>query len=375
MALKRVKYLFIDDEGRLIADLEGGARSIVGLTRSEAGQPGGVASLNNQGKIPVPQFPNDVATQGDVQQVRVMMTRAALRLLATQNNDGGWEWMNPDTNPSQGVPSPANTLGVTCQGLLDCYRVGSSARCLTACRAVYDSMVTYSEDPDPSKHRIRGPDITYLVELSEVTMTRSYADFAKTRWVSARAEFGGGTATGLAQWIRDTRIAQSLPAIISWDINLYVQGLLALERYFPGEGFGSQANEMVEVIYDSLYVPPVDFDITDDTLNEFWNGISGALDAFLSTETHPTQSGALASQLVGGQEDDGHFPGIVDGSDIQTTAYAVLALIKAEKDRAVLSSINYLVGSQLNNGGWLYDGGENTEVTSEVIQAVYHFTF
>ena len=84
---------------------------------------------------------------------------------------------------------------------------------------------------------------------------------------------------------------------------------------------------------------------------------------------------ALTTQLEGGQADDGHFPGVGDGSDAQTTAYAVLALFHAGRDRSVVAAVNYLVGSQLDNGGWLYDGGENTEVTSEAVQAIYNFTF
>lgn len=40
MSLKRVKYLYVDD-GKFIADLEGGQRSIIGLTQSMSGEPGG----------------------------------------------------------------------------------------------------------------------------------------------------------------------------------------------------------------------------------------------------------------------------------------------------------------------------------------------
>jgi len=375
MALKKVKILFVDDEGRLVADLEGGRRSIIGLTLKENGTPGGVPSLNHEGRIPASFMPTSSANMADVEETRIRLTRACLRLLATQNKDGGWEWMNPDTNPNHGMPSPANTLGVTCQGILDCYRTGAQNRCLKACELVYDAMVVNSKDPTPSKHRMRGPDIGFLVELSQATGIAEYADFAKTRWASARAEFGGGTATGFAEFIRDIRKGQNLPAIISWDINLYIQSLLYLDCYFPGQGFDAEAKAMAEVIYKSLYVAPVDFDITDPTANEFWNGISGAMEAFETTGLYSEESEALITQLMSGQEDDGHWPGIVDGSDLQTTAYACLALMNAAEDRPVVSAMNFIVTNQLANGGWLYDGGENTEVTSEVIQAIYHFTF
>ncbi|MBA7643444.1 hypothetical protein ES703_51170 [subsurface metagenome] len=373
-------------EKKIYADVEGGGKAVIGTVDSltgrikylyidNRGKPGQVAELNHDDKLPSQNLPPTVASRGDVEGTRVSLTSAALRLLSTQNKDGGWEWMNPDTNPNHGIPSPYNTLGVTGQGILDCYRIGAQNRCLKACKEVYDAMVTNSEDANPSKHRIRGPDIGFLVELSEATGDATYANFAKARWASAKAEFGGGTATGFAEYIRDVRKGQNLPAVISWDINLYIQSLLALDRYFPGEGFAGEAKAMVEVVYNSLYVPPVDFDITDDTLNEFWIGISGALDAFVTTNTHTTESAALATQLEGGQEDDGHWPGVDDGSDVQTTAYVVLALIHAESDRPVVAGVNYLVSSQQANGGWLYDGGENTEVTSESIQAIYHFAF
>ena len=375
MALRKVKTLFVDDTGRLIADLECGRRSIIGITLKANGTPDGVPGLNHDGRIPASFMPHSSASKADVEETRIRLTRACLRLLATQNKDGGWEWMNPDTNPNHGIPSPATTLGVTCQGILDCFQIGAQSRCLKACESAYDAIWVNSKDPSPSKHRVRGPDIGFMVALSQATGITEYADFAKARWISARAEFGGGSATSFAEFIRDIRKSQNLPAIISWDINLYIQSLLALESYFPGQGFAAEAKEMAEVIYTSLYVAPVDFDITDDTLNEFWNGISGAMEAFEMTDLHLEESEALITQLMGGQEDDGHWPGIVDGSDLQTTAYACLALMNVEEDRPVVSAMNFIVTNQLANGGWLYDGGENTEVTSEVMQAIYHFIF
>ena len=367
MALKKVENLYVDDEGRFIADVESGDRIIICKIHAVEGKPTGNAYQYQPGK-PAPEYMLKTTDY-----LTMELTRAANRLLATQNKDGGWEWMNPDTNPSHGVPSPYNTLGVTAQGILDSYRKVPHNRCLKACADTYEAMVANSEDPDPAKHRIRGPDIPFLVELAEVAHNSSYANFAKGSWASAMTEFGGGTAAGFAEYIRDVRKGQNLPAAISWDINLYIQGVLALERYFLGEGYAAQAKAMAEVIYNSLYVEPVDFDITDDTQNEFWIGITGTLEAFVTTQTHPTEVVALVTQLVNAQENDGHFAGVDDGSDVQTTAYAALALIKAGQDRAVVSALNYLIGGQMEKGGWLYDGGENTEVTSEAAQAIYDF--
>ena len=307
-----------------------------------------------------------------------VMERAAFRLLATQNADGGWEWANPDTNPSD--TSPDNTLGVTAQGMLDAYKHLGLTRLLDASIVTYDGMVVRALDPLSDTHRIRGPDIPFLVELSEVTGVSTYADFAKDRYESAVAEFGGGTATGFAEFFRDDEIDQSLPALISWDINHNTQGALALDRYFPGEGYFAEAVEMAEVLYDSLYVDRVDFDLTNPAQTYYWFSVTGALEAFATTGTHPTEVVDLTVRLLGSQSssDGGFISGPTWQETIQPTAYAIMALTEVGgQDRAVVSAINYLVGTQELNGGWLeanWGGGtECTEISSEVVQAIYDF--
>ena len=302
---------------------------------------------------------------------QIAIVKAADNLLATQNNDGGWEWENPDSNPSTGVPSPHNTRGVTAQGLLDAYKLTRDPDYLAACVKTYDGMVVLSGDPDPAKHRIRGPDIPFLVELSEITGNSTHADFAKARYEAALTEFGGGTATGFAQYIRDIRIAQGYPAVISWDINLYIQGALALGGYYPGQGYNTQAIDMAEVIYDSLYVDPVDFDFADNTQNEYWIAYTGAIEAFITTGTHGTEAADLTTTLLSSQQLDGRFIGVGDGSDAQTTAYAVIALLKAGETDAAMDGAGYLIDAQLLTGGYEYDGIGNTEITSEAAQALF----
>lgn len=389
--VKRIEFLYIDETGRLIADVEGGRSIVIGLVGSFASRPFGgyrptgevspndslevlqpVVTVNNDGKISRDQIPDKVATvnEGGNWGLLAALSDAGSRLRYTQNNDGGWEWMNPDTDPDTGT-SGTNTLGVTAQGLLEAYKQLRKRRYLKACIATYDAMVVNSQDPNPSKHRIRGPDIPFLVELSEVVGSSTYADFAKARWASAMTEFGSGTASGFAEYIRDVRKGQNLPAAIPWDIDLYIQGVLALHRYFPNEGFHTQATDMVEVIYNSLYVEPVDFDLTNEAENEFWIGVTGAIRAFVTTETHPTEAAELVTRLVTSQADDGHFIGVDDGSDVQTTAYAVISLLEAGERAAASKGVDYLGDNQLDEGGWKYDGGENTEVTSEAAQAIY----
>ena len=314
-------------------------------------------------------FQAGTASAQETPDYQSVIVKAADNLLATQNDDGGWEWMNPDTDPSTGVPSPANTRGVTAQGLLDAYVLTRNPDYLAACIKTYDNMVVLSEDADPAKRRIRGPDVPFLVELSEVTGDPTYADFARDRYENALDEFGNGTATGFAQYIRNVRIG--LPAVISWDINLYIQGALALDRYYPENGYDAQAENMAEVIYGSLYVDPVDFDLTDNTQNEYWIAYTGAIEAFTTTGTHGTEAADLTTTLISSQQPDGRFIGVGDGSDAQTTAYAVMALLKAGETDATIDGASYLISAQLLTGGYQYDSTGNTEVTSEATQALF----
>ncbi len=313
-----------------------------------------------------------VAAQTSDADIEAAALAAAARLVATQNNDGGWEWENPDTDPATGTPSPYNTLGVTAQGVLDIYRINRDTAYLTACIAAYDAMVINAGDDDPAKHRIRGPDIPFLVELSEVTGNDTYATFAKERYEAAVTEFGGGTATGFAEYIRDIRIGQGWQALVAWDIDLYVQGALALHRNFPGGGYDAHAVAMAEVIYKWLYVDAPGFNFGDTEMDEYWLTYTGAIEAFATTGTHATEVEALVDDLLGSQETDGHFEGIGAGWDTQTTAYAVMALLKVGETAAARAGAEYLEGDQFGNGG-IGDEVENTEVTSEMTQAIFDF--
>jgi len=290
---------------------------------------------------------------------------AADRLVATQNSDGGWEWMNPDTDSGTGVPSPKNTIGVTAQGLLDAYKLTDTPAYLDAAIDAYGYMVAAAA----ADERMRGPDLPFLVELSEVTGNSVYADLAKTRYQDILTDYDN--ASGLAVYIRDVRVGQGYPTLVSWDLNLYVQGVLALDRYYPGEGFDDDADEITEVMYNFMYVDSPGFNLADETQDEYWLSHTGAIEAFTTTGLHTTQRDSLVTNLKDSQQMDGNFVGVLGGSDVQTTAYAVMALIAAGEPASATWGKNWLMTNQDGNGGWSYDGPENTEITSESIQAIF----
>jgi hypothetical protein len=148
--------------------------------------------------------------------------------------------------------------------------------------------------------------------------------------------------------------------------------VLALDRYYPGQKFDTDAKSMAKVIYNSFYVTPV-ADLSDSTQNFYWISFTGAVEAFTTTGLHPEKRDSLKSALLASQLVDGSFE-----SAPQTTAYAVLALLKAGENDAAKKGVKYLVTNQSVNGGWVEDPTanpkvENPEDTSEAIQAIYNF--
>ena len=286
---------------------------------------------------------------------------AANRLVATQNDDGGWDWNAPDTNFAS--PSPNNTIGVTAQALVDAYVLNGNISYRDAAIVAADK-IDFATDTQ----RIRGPDISFLVELSEATGDSSYASLAKTEFEEAKINEGNGSATGLAEYIRNGRIGQGYEALVAWDIDLYVQGASALDRYFPGQGYENDAEDMTEVIYDFMYST---FNFADKTEPNYWLSHTGSIDAFTSTGLHETERDTLVANLLASQNGDGSFPADDDWTtDDQTTAYAIIALLKAGENSAANDAVQYLINSQESNGGWSLGTGE-TEVTSEAAQALY----
>jgi len=340
------------------------------------GDPGPAGLQGEQGPQGLQGIQGEPGPIGDILLWSVI-ERGALRLRATQNDETqnyGWEWLNPDVIGTTG-PSAVNTLGVIGQGMLDCYKIIPLDWLLQGCFNAAGGIMNCAEDPAPKTHRIKGPDITFLVELAENGGVAEHANHAQDRYQKALFDFTiTESGTEFAQYIRGIRMDQNLPALISWDIDLYIQGLLALDRYFPGYGYDLHAQEMAEVIYDSIYVDKY-FDLSNHDQEYFWLAVTGAIEAFVTTGTHPGEEGGLTGILLSSQQPDGSFvSGPVWNETLQPTAYAAMVLSKISgKGYAVMDAVNYLISMQEPNGSWLEGGVECTEVGSEIIQAIYDF--
>ncbi len=302
---------------------------------------------------------------------RNAVVKAADHMVTTQNTDGGWDWGTPDSSPATG--SAVNTLGVTAQALVDAYRLTHQAKYLIAANKTFALL---QKNSAPSTFKLRGPDISFLVDLSTVTGDPKYADFAKTGWDNDLTRFGSGTATGFGDSIRDARHSQGWDGLIPWDINLFVQGVTKLANYsVANAAYGADATALAQVIFDDVNAATPLFNWNDDTENGYLFGLTGMLSA-MSTVT--VSSAITANDVSTKLMTYSHSGAFFDLSDVnaqgatpsvddhlttvQTTAYAVKALMQSPQNVASAQpSIDYLLAQQDSvSGAWKDGVDENT---------------
>lgn len=303
-------------------------------------------------------------------------------------DDGGWNWLIDETATGYvGTgPSSENLYGITALGILKTYKISPKGTYMTA---MVDAYTGANSRPEVDS----APDFIFLVKLSQLTGNPVYAELARERYqtkissVGDYNEDGEVNATDIAEYIRDVRHSQGYDGIIPWDINLFVQAALALNSYYPGEGYDKDAIAMADVIYQDMNGNPGYF---EHPVNEWFyyyvSGLSGALQAFTSTGTHLTGSFSaeeIKNFLVENQSNDGSWNSTSywDGTnwywaypDIQSTAYAIMALISygdSASISAATKAADWLISKQNPNGGWTVSS-ECPEVDSEAAQAIFN---
>jgi hypothetical protein len=292
-------------------------------------------------------------------------------------DDGGWNWKVTDTDTGYvgAGPSPENVYGVTAQAIMEAYK-------LTPLNSYMTSMVDTYTGANSRPGVDSGPDIPFLVELSEITATSAYASLAKTRYdtkVTSYGDYNGDSqvdAKDLAAKIRDVRNSQGWDGLIPWDIHLFVEAALALDRYYSGQGYNQDAKDMVDVVYDDMTGSPGYFDPTDPTESAYLLGVAGGMEGFVKTGKHLATAKDLKNTLLGYQETTGEWKEPTDPTSytttVQTTAYAVMALAvyggEVESSMAVKGA-EWLISEQNANGGWS-GSDEYLEIDSEAAQAI-----
>ncbi len=307
----------------------------------------------------------------------------------TDPDDGGWPWAT--TAFEYDGPESAsygNLYGVTALGLYENYLLNPTASWYTAMKDAADNIVSRG----PAEVR-SASDITFLLKfagLGEEADPSVYVTAAEAIWAYRLANYGDGTATGFAAYLRDVRgVTQNYPnGIIPWDISAYCVALMELDAAVPGMDYADDAAACAAVMWeDSFNGNPGLFD--PDGYNQgfdpnygdraFWwysLGVSGLISGFNAVGGYETELAQLETLLLDCQYDDGGFSdeyGLQSGyADWQDSAYAVMALGEAGMSQ---TSINqacwWLAATQHSSGGFVYDNGTHyPEVGGECAAAL-----
>ncbi len=302
-------------------------------------------------------------------------------------DDGGWDWNSTAFTHSANA-SPQNTYGATAQGLYYAYLETGDAGYLTA---MLDAATVMVANPG-----IRSAaDLIFLMKFQDLPGVTAdiYMAAAQTKYDARIVTYG--SATLFAEYIRDVRgVNQNYPnGIIAWDIGGWVVAAQMLaDRYGTTPyDYAADADAMAEVLWqDSFNDNPGLFDIVDDAgwdptytdRNYFWYslGITGLIDAFQSANVHTTEIPGLIAILQNCQYPGGGFSGSYganpDDEDWQSTAYAVLSLVRVDQ-ATYQDDINraaYWLGATQDevSGGWVYsDGTHYPEIGGEATAALY----
>jgi len=301
-------------------------------------------------------------------------------------DDGGWDWRLTDPNYTHTVnPSPKNIYGATAQGLYYAYLIDPDPSYMTAMTDAANYMAGDSNIRSAA-------DLIFLMNYNDLpgVSGTAYKDAAKAKYDDRISAYG--SATALAEYIRDARNSQGYPnGIIAWDIGAWVVAAAMLDERFPSNGYDLDADAMAEVLYqDSFNDNPGYFDIVDDqgydsgygNVNFWWYplGISGLIDAFDAAQVHISEIPGLLSILLNCQCACGAFSfqygGNTGDEDWQASAYAVMTLGKYDPytyHDNIVSACSWIASTQdVASGGWVYSSGNHyPEVGGENTAALY----
>ena len=296
------------------------------------------------------------------------------RLVALQNNDGGWDSPLDDGDPANG--SSENTVGPIAMGLAQAYRQTGDAGQLTALQNAGSFLLAKTNNFSPWNGCL-------AVELDSIFGGTTYTSHVRTNFYGALAagtydRDGAGTlydTDGYINLVRTERSGERVN-LAAWDvgIGLYAAHLVGADT---SAWLAGTKAEIAELDGDAYY----------DVL-----GLAGSILGLASVghEFDPTAGehaaanslGDLGEILASYQTAGGGFAWnsgyVVDDAGnevVQETAYSILAL-EALDSAGYLGNISgaraYLRSLQLGTGGWENNlgGGENNQITGEALWAI-----
>jgi hypothetical protein len=291
------------------------------------------------------------------------------RLVGIQCSDGGWGWPLNCAGAS-----PVNTIGPIGMGLAQAYKFSSDPTMLTALTNAGTILLAKTNNFSPS-------DGYLAVQLDRIFGGTTYRDRVWNYFYAPLAlgtynRNGAGTLYSTASYVAliITSRGASQKNLAAWDMGM---GLVA------AASMGASTSEWVkgvETTIDTLAYANTDY---------YWEpiGLAGAVYGLaFAGEDYTALAGdysgmnlmGMANALAAYQMNTGGFswdahdiltPG---NEDVQTTAYAILALNEVKRplySANIFSASDFLVSDQLGTGGWdIY--GENNELTGEALWAM-----
>jgi hypothetical protein len=295
------------------------------------------------------------------------------RLVAMQQNDGGWDWPLYDGDPDD--PSPQNTIGPIGKGLAEAYKDTGDAD-------MYDALQDVAAFLQAKTNTFSPPDGYLAAELDSILGGTTSVLHVNTYFYGPLAagtydRNGEGTeynTEGYIDWLQARREGTNWGA---WDIGMGVVGAASAGVT------GSELDYWIQGVKDEIN--EMDGALTGDVL-----GLAGSLYglAFVGEDFDPTAGeheaasnlNDLADILASYQvSESGGFTGSslhVDPGEewVQETAYAILALAEVGGyNSETYSAARYLESVQLGTGGWQNSAGEpgeNNEMTAEALWGI-----
>ena len=298
------------------------------------------------------------------------------RLVALQQDDGGWDWPLDDGNPANA--SPVNTLGPIAQGLAMAYDVTGDAGQLAALADAGALFLTKTTNFSPS-------DGYLAAKLDEIFGGSTYRDHVVANFYDPLAagtydRNGAGTLYDTAGYVDMIRTARSgsQANMAAWDIGIGLVGAASCGADTTAwvAGIKAEIDELdSSSYYDVLGLAGAVYGLAFS--GEDYDPIAGSHEAASSLVDLADILASYQIELGGFAWTSAYVIPNDYNEEIQETAYAVLAL--NEVDRAayldnIVGAADYMMSVQLATGGWEnYVGsssGENNEITGEALWGI-----
>ncbi len=289
-------------------------------------------------------------------------------------DDGGWDWdIHIDTTEHSPENSPANTYGITGLGLLTYLEEeiapGLTWRFITA---IYDTYQGIRDNPDIDL----APDVVFCTRISLVDPGQepAYAELGRTRYDARVVQHG--SPLDLAHSVMQQRAALGHDGLVPWELGWLTQAALALDEFFPGEGYDGHALIYTQAMVDDINDPNGIFQFEDSSERYYTLGLAFLASTLYEMGIEPSLMQQAYIKLYYMQKSTGAFPwsGQDKKASHQTTAYAVRAFHKVKFYPSARASMRkgaaWLENDQEDHGGWTYLlKRECTQVDSEIMTA------